>query len=62
MSKARGFLTKAKQCEERAKKVRDLENKDWRIKILGRAYRMLAAAESEAAAQKNNRTNCLAWA
>jgi hypothetical protein len=55
MSKAREFQTKAKQCEERAKKVRDLENKDWQI-ILARAYRMLAAAESEVADQKNDRS------
>jgi len=48
MSKARGFLAKAKRCEERARKVRD---------ILASAYRMLAEAEKRSyqATPKNGR-------
>jgi hypothetical protein len=46
MSKARGYLAKAKQCEERARKLRDLENRNWQL-TLARAYRMLAEAEGE---------------
>jgi hypothetical protein len=47
--KARGreYLAKAKQYEERAKKVRCRENREWHL-TLARAYRMLAEAESEA--------------
>jgi hypothetical protein len=52
-------LAKAKQCEARAKKVRDLERREWNT-ILARACRMLAEAESEvvarSSAQKNDRT------
>ena len=59
MSKARSYLAEAKQCEARAKKVRDLERREWNT-ILARAYRMLAEAESEVvarfSAQKNDRT------
>jgi hypothetical protein len=51
MSKARGYLAKAKQCEERARKVRDIENRKWQI-TLARAYRMLAEAESGVAKQR----------
>jgi hypothetical protein len=46
MSKARGYLTKAEQCEQRASKVRCPETREWQM-ILARAYRMLAEAESE---------------
>jgi hypothetical protein len=53
-TKAREYLAKAKQCETRANKVRDLEGREWNT-TLARAYRMLAEAESEAAAQKNGR-------
>jgi hypothetical protein len=51
MSKARGYLAKAKRCEERARKVRCPENREWQL-ILARAYRMLAEAESEVAARR----------
>ena len=51
MSKARGYLAKAKQCETRAKKVRNLESREWQT-TLARAYRMLAEAESELAARR----------
>ena len=51
MSKARGYLTKAKQCEERGRRLRDLVHKDWQM-TLARAHRMLAAAQSEAAGSK----------
>jgi hypothetical protein len=50
MSKARAFLTKAKQCEARAKKTRIAENREWQL-TLARAYRILAEAESELAKQ-----------
>ena len=46
MSKARGYLAKAKQCEKRAGEVRFPENREWQL-ILARAYRMLAQAASE---------------
>ena len=49
-SKARGYQAKAKQCEERARKLRGPENREWQM-ILARAYRMLAEAEIEAAAR-----------
>ena len=49
--KERGYLAKAKQCEARAKKVRDLESREWHT-TLARAYRMLAEAESEAATRR----------
>jgi hypothetical protein len=45
MSKARRYLTKAEQCEQRASKVRCPETREWQM-ILARAYRMLAEAES----------------
>jgi hypothetical protein len=51
MSKARGYLSKAKQCEARAKKGRDLESREWHA-TLARAYRMLAEAENEVAARR----------
>ena len=51
MSKARGYLAKAKQIEARAKKVRDLESREWNT-TLARAYRMLVEAENEAAARR----------
>jgi hypothetical protein len=44
--KGRQYLTKAKQCEQRAGTARDPENREWQM-ILSRAYRMLAEAESE---------------
>jgi hypothetical protein len=46
MSKARGYLAKAKQCEKRAREVRFPENREWQL-TLARAYRMLAKPESE---------------
>jgi hypothetical protein len=51
MSKARGYLAKAKKCEERARKVRHPENQEWQV-ILARAYRMLAEAETELATRR----------
>jgi hypothetical protein len=45
MSKARGYLAKAKQCEKRAGEVRFPENREWQL-ILARAYRILAEAEA----------------
>jgi hypothetical protein len=51
MSKARGYLAKAKQCEERARKARDLEIREWQMTLAG-AYRMLAEAENEAIRQR----------
>ena len=46
MSKARGLLAKAKYCEERAKKTRDTETREWET-TLARVYRILAEAENE---------------
>jgi hypothetical protein len=51
MSDARGYLTKAKQCEQRASKVRCPETREWQM-ILARAYRMLAEAENEVVRQR----------
>ena len=45
------YLAKAKRCEERARKVRNLENRDWQL-TLSRVYRNLAKAESEAVARR----------
>jgi hypothetical protein len=45
-TKARAYLAKAKQREERARKTRDLEDRNWQL-VLARAYRMLAETESE---------------
>ena len=50
-TKAREYLAKAKQREERARKVRDPENRNWQL-TLARTYRMLAEAESEVAARR----------
>jgi hypothetical protein len=46
-TKKREYLAKAKQCEERARKARDSENREWQT-TLARAYRMLAEAKSDA--------------
>jgi hypothetical protein len=46
-TKGREYLAKAKQCEERARKARDSENREWQM-TLARAYRMLAEAKSNA--------------
>ena len=51
MSKARGYLAKAKQCEERARKVRGPENREWQM-TLARVYRALAETESQVATQR----------
>jgi hypothetical protein len=51
MKTKREYLAKAKQCEARAKKVRDLESREWHT-TLARAYRMLAVAESEVVARR----------
>jgi hypothetical protein len=48
MTKARGYLAKAKQREQRAKKTRDLKHREWQL-TLARAYRILAEAENEMA-------------
>ena len=50
MSKARGYLAKAKQCEARAKKVRNLESQEWHTVLRGLS--MLAVAESEVVARR----------
>ena len=47
-AKAKEYRTKAARCEDRARRERDPENREWQL-ILARAYRMLAEAESEAA-------------
>ena len=47
MSKARAFLAKAKQCDERAKKARDFEIREWQM-TLACVYRMLAEADNDA--------------
>jgi hypothetical protein len=44
--KAREYLAKAQQCEQRAKKMRNQEEREWHL-CLARAYRMLAEAEVE---------------
>ena len=58
-TKKREYLAKAKQCEERARKIRDLDRREWQL-TLACTYRMLAEAESDATAltsdQKNGRT------
>ena len=33
MSKAREYLAKAKQCDERAKRIRNPENREWRMTL-----------------------------
>jgi hypothetical protein len=45
------YLAKAKRCEDRARKVRNLENRDWQL-TLSRVYRNLAQAESQAVARR----------
>ena len=50
-TKEREYLAKAKQHEQRAKEVRDPENREWHM-TLARAYRMLADAESELASHR----------
>ena len=47
-TKLQEYLAKAKLCEERARKIRHLEDRDWQLTI-ARTYRMLAEAESEKA-------------
>jgi hypothetical protein len=44
--KAREYLAKAQQCEQRARKIRNQEDHEWQL-CLARAYRMLAEAEVE---------------
>lgn len=43
---ARAYLAKSQQYEQRAKKIRDQEDREWHL-CLARAYRMLAEAEVE---------------
>ena len=45
------YLAKAKRCEERAGKERDVEQREWQV-TLARTYRMLAEAEREATARR----------
>jgi hypothetical protein len=47
-TKAREYLAKAKHREERARKTRDQESREWQM-TLARSYRMLAEVESEKA-------------
>ena len=49
--KAREYRARAAQCEERARNMRDLKNREWQI-TLARLYRTLAEAEIEAAARR----------
>ena len=51
MSKAREYVAKAKQYEERATKMRRPENREWQL-IRARVYRMLAEAEIDLATQR----------
>jgi hypothetical protein len=44
--KAREYLARAQQYEQRAKKIRNQEDREWHL-CLARAYRMLAEAEVE---------------
>jgi hypothetical protein len=44
-------LAKAKQYEQRAKKVLDLKDREWHL-TLARAYRVLAEAEKEVATRR----------
>jgi hypothetical protein len=50
-TKAREYLAKAKQCEERVRKIRDLDRREWQVTI-ARVYRMLAEAEREVTARR----------
>jgi len=45
-AKAMEYRFRAARCDERAKRERDPEKREWQL-ILARAYRMLAEAESE---------------
>jgi hypothetical protein len=45
-SKAREYLAKAAQHEERARKTRSPEDREWQM-VLARAYRILAEVEAE---------------
>ena len=46
--KAKEYRTRAARCEERARRGRGPENREWQL-ILARVYRLLAEAESELA-------------
>jgi hypothetical protein len=50
-AKVRKYLARAAQCEERAKKGRSPQDREWQM-VLARAYRVLAETDSEAAAQR----------
>jgi hypothetical protein len=50
-TKKREYLAKAKRCEERARKVRDPENREWQL-IFARAYRMLAEVANQDVARR----------
>ena len=43
--KAREYLARAEQYEQRAKKIRNQEDREWQL-CLARAYRILAEAEA----------------
>ena len=49
-TKERSLQAKAKRCDEKAKKARTLDKREWQM-TLASAYRMLALAESDAAAR-----------
>jgi hypothetical protein len=51
MTSAREYQAKAAQCEERARKTRRPEDRDWQM-VLASAYRVLAENEKEVAAQR----------
>ena len=45
-AKAKDYRARAARCEERARRERDPENREWQL-ILARTYQILAEAESE---------------
>jgi hypothetical protein len=50
IKKAREYQARAAQCEQRAKKSRSPNDREWQM-TLGRAYQVLAEIECEAAGQ-----------
>jgi hypothetical protein len=49
-AKARDYLARATQCEERARKTHSPKDREWQM-VLASAYRVLAEMEGEAAAR-----------
>jgi hypothetical protein len=50
-AKGRKYLARAAKREERARKTRSPEDREWQL-VLARAYRVLAEMESEVAGQR----------